>query len=959
MYVPIFDKHNKGDNCLLLKSTDDRNNNTVAELQKALFPPVTPNRSSTVISEGGGHGVVSVITKCNQDRITSVSMYQERLRNEEEKHRLFSTGVPPQPARWPIECQVLENRVNHIEYIPPTPEPYYESTDVEPQPQPVGSDIGTVVFEYHPVSPVSYFTRSAVGGSVAPLQDRDFDGLQFESRFESGNLGKAVCITSTYYELYIRSDLYTNKHHQWFYFRISNMRRHNIYRISIVNFAKPDSLYNEGMKPLMYSTKDAQLHSIGWRRCGKNISYFANENSLVPITLDGDTEYQPTTYTLTFTLEFPHDKDEVYIASCYPYTYSELQDYLFRISTHPIKSKYSSLRLLCRTLAGNNVYYLTITSPSPQPNNNNKDKTNSPPKKRAIVLSARVHPGETPASWMMKGMIDFLTGDSAPARELREKFIFKLIPMLNPDGVIVGNNRCSLTGRDLNRQYRTVIRETYPSVWHTKLMVRRLLEDCGVAMYCDLHAHSRKHNIFIYGCESRRNSEKRLQEQVFPLMLHKNSADKFSFEDCKFRIQRAKEGTGRVVIWLLGVCNSYTLEASFGGSKLAGRAATHFTPNDYESVGKSFCETLLDFSDEHPSKERLRTKILTRLLKTGSSADEPTNIVLSDYSSDDGDTSSEDSQDRLITMNGNDISMPVPPASPQKKHRRTLKKKDNKLIRSPNNTRVILPVYRQTLDWPTTDPGSDYYDSADERLGVKPKKPGRIRTRYGDVTRSAFENMPPELMVLSNTNGGSRGRMSRPRSQSVIVVQDKPAENWHRLRSLPPPRQRQRHPPEIQERLTQLRQQIWSGIGFSPEGPLSWGISVMAATAYQNECEALLRSCSQKLLLIGKDGNGKKDKIKKKKIIKTEERPSSKVMNKTIKKKPLLKPRGSDLKISEPSTKIENKSTKFKKLSKDKTFIRNQIVLMDKIFVDETNQQPKTVNKKKKRRKKLFANDDE
>lgn len=54
----------------------------------------------------------------------------------------------------------------------------------------------------------------------------------------------------------------------------------------------------------------------------------------------------------------------------------------------------------------------------------------------------------------------------------------------------------------------------------------RLQEECGVAMYIDLHAHSRKHNIFIYGCESRKNSDKRLQEQVFPLMLHKNAADK-------------------------------------------------------------------------------------------------------------------------------------------------------------------------------------------------------------------------------------------------------------------------------------------------------------------------------------------------------------------------------------------------------------------------------------------------
>lgn len=50
-------------------------------------------------------------------------------------------------------------------------------------------------------------------------------------------------------------------------------------------------------------------------------------------------------------------------------------------------------------------------------------------------MTARVHPGETPASWMMKGFMDYLTGDSNQARELREKFIFKLVPMLNPDGV--------------------------------------------------------------------------------------------------------------------------------------------------------------------------------------------------------------------------------------------------------------------------------------------------------------------------------------------------------------------------------------------------------------------------------------------------------------------------------------------------------------------------------------------
>ncbi|XP_052132932.1 cytosolic carboxypeptidase Nna1-like, partial [Frankliniella occidentalis] len=555
---------------------------------------------------------------------------------------------PPAGPRWPAECQVLEERVQHIEVPPAVPEQYYSPTGREVQPQPVGEEVGQVVFQYYPVSAVNYFSRSSVGGSriLTPPCPADLraDDLRFESRFESGNLAKAVRITETYYELHLRTDLYTHRHMQWFYFRVENMRRRAVYRFSIVNLSKAESLYTCGMRPLLYSERDAALNRAGWRRCGDNIAYFRNEEAT-------PNEDQAPSYTLSFNVDFPHDNDTCYLAHCYPYTYSDLQDYLLKLQNHPVKSTFSKLRLLCRSLAGNNVYYLTITTPPPPPattapsspnggtcnnnnctsnannvnnnvNNNNANIpqgsptrcaacaacTPAPPppeepkKKKAVVLTARVHPGETPSSWMMKGFMDFLTGNSNQAKELRDKFIFKLVPMLNPDGVIVGNNRCSLTGRDLNRQYRTVIRETYPPVWHTKLMIRRLMEECGVVMYCDLHAHSRKHNVFIYGCENKRGPDKQLQEQVFPLMLHKNAADKFSFENCKFRIQRSKEGTGRVVVWMMGVANSYTMEASFGGSTLGSRAATHFSAQDFENMGRAFCETLLDFCDQDPSK---------------------------------------------------------------------------------------------------------------------------------------------------------------------------------------------------------------------------------------------------------------------------------------------------------------------------------------------------------------------
>lgn len=128
------------------------------------------------------------------------------------------------------------------------------------------------------------------------------------------------------------------------------------------------------MRPLMYSTTDANNNNIGWRRCGENIAYFRNDDNNVYSTrnyhqvliddFDDDDSGTMCSYTLTFTVEFQHDNDTVYFAHSYPYTYSDLQDYLMNIQRHPVKSKFCKLRLLCRSLAGNNVYYLTVTAPS-------------------------------------------------------------------------------------------------------------------------------------------------------------------------------------------------------------------------------------------------------------------------------------------------------------------------------------------------------------------------------------------------------------------------------------------------------------------------------------------------------------------------------------------------------------------------------------------------------------------
>lgn len=67
---------------------------------------------------------------------------------------------------------------------------------------------------------------------------------------------------------------------------------------------------------------------------------------------------------------------------------------------------------------------------------------------------ARQHPGETPGSWVMDGILEFLCSqENTESFYLRDKFIFKIIPMVNPDGVIIGNYRTDLTGVDMNRNW--------------------------------------------------------------------------------------------------------------------------------------------------------------------------------------------------------------------------------------------------------------------------------------------------------------------------------------------------------------------------------------------------------------------------------------------------------------------------------------------------------------------------
>ncbi|XP_073423599.1 cytosolic carboxypeptidase 3 isoform X2 [Dendrobates tinctorius] len=517
-----------------------------------------------------------------------------RLREPRDLYGVSSNSFFHLP-RWPYECQVIKKQIEHIDWDPPVPEPMYKPSGLEQEPMYVNPTEMKVIYQLSDGWKESYFMCSRVGGNCSPLKpvsshscEESDNTLMFESRFESGNLQKVIQVGDYDYQLTLRSDLYTDRHTQWYYFQVKNTRAGVPYRFTIVNFMKPTSLYSHGMRPLMYSETDANARHIGWKRIGDEIKYYKNSWA-------GE---GPGQYSLSWTFRFPHSGDTCYFAHCYPYTYSNLQDYLARVANDPERSRYCKIRVLCHSLAGNIVYILTITNPSPNTEEHKK-------KKKAVILTARVHPGETNSSWMMKGFLDYILSSRSDAQLLRDTFVFKVVPMLNPDGVIVGNYRCSLSGRDLNRNYKSRLKDSFPSIWFTRNMIRRVMDERDILLYCDLHGHSRKQNVFMYGCKGRgaqNGGESHLCERIFPLMLSKISPDKFSFSACKFKVQRNKEGTGRVVMWKMGIRNSYTLEATFCGSSMGKRRGTHFSTKDLKSLGYHFCDALLDYCDPELTK---------------------------------------------------------------------------------------------------------------------------------------------------------------------------------------------------------------------------------------------------------------------------------------------------------------------------------------------------------------------
>ncbi|NWH61888.1 CBPC4 carboxypeptidase, partial [Geococcyx californianus] len=398
--------------------------------------------------------------------------------------------------------------------------------------------------------------------------------LSFFSKFESGNLRKAIQVREFEYDLIINADVNSDQHHQWFYFEVRDMKLAVPYRFNIINCEKYNSQFNYGMQLVMYSVTEALQGRPCWLRAGYDICYYKNHYCCS--TAAGGGVRRKCYFTLTFSIKFPHKDDVCYLAYHYPYTYSGMMAHLDTLEQNRNPKKvYWRQQTLCQTLGGNPCPLLTITA---MPESKKSDDLEQFYNRPYVFLMARVHPGESNASWVMKGTLEFLVSSDPIADLLRKCFIFKIVPMLNPDGVINGNHRCSLSGDDLNRQWLTPNSQFHPTIYHAKGLLY-YLRSVGRAplVFCDYHGHSQKNNVFLYGCSIKETLWQAgcvvdtavITEDVgyrtLPKILDK-VAPAFVMNSCSFLVEKSRESTARVVVWKeMGVLRSYTMESTYCG----------------------------------------------------------------------------------------------------------------------------------------------------------------------------------------------------------------------------------------------------------------------------------------------------------------------------------------------------------------------------------------------------------
>lgn len=377
--------------------------------------------------------------------------------------------------------------------------------------------------------------------------------MHITANFDAGNIDVISLEDKKDIQLAIRPDV-GEEFFQWFNFRLSGEIGEQ-YVLNIVNAGEASYLE-------------------GWENYQAVASYDREYWFRLP------TSYKDGKLTIVAELEC----DTIQIAYFAPYSYERHQDLLAAVQTHPLVS----VEHLGETLDKRDLTLVKIAD-----GDSSSDKS-----KRNIWITARQHPGETMAEWLVEGLLySLLDSDNATAKLLLEKANFYIVPNMNPDGSVRGHLRTNAVGTNLNREWLNPSLEKSPEVFH----VINKMEATGVDLFYDVHGDEALPYVFLAGSQGTPSYNDRLARlrDKFSDVLKLASAD-FQSE---FGYDIDAPGSANMTIathWVAERfdCLANTLEMPFKDNDNVPDADTGWSPERSIKLGEASLVAMLAVVDE-------------------------------------------------------------------------------------------------------------------------------------------------------------------------------------------------------------------------------------------------------------------------------------------------------------------------------------------------------------------------
>lgn len=384
--------------------------------------------------------------------------------------------------------------------------------------------------------------------------------VYFNTAFESGSIGRIDKLGENEFRLHVlgqQDSRGRNRQATWFYFRMENVGGREL----TLHFTDFIGEYNDvpsqkapvGSSYRPWFSED----NVHWKNVDELTWDAANDQATITLRPRGDT---------------------LWVAHVPPYTHTRLQQLLEEIGRSP----HARVEVIGESVLGRDLHLVTIANLAPPDAN-----------KKVVWLMARQHPWETGTSFIMEGALRFLVSDDPAAQRLRDDTIVKLMPMMNPDGVVRGDTRFNANGYDTNRQWDLVdLRdkqwlEKMTEIWYVKGRVLAEHRRQPIALMVNLHnTESNEYMDSMVEAEP----ERARMDRLFATLREKTT-----FDPSRPKITMVQAGGGPVnttlSLWPEARVPVVLLERRITSSAKLGRVTT---PEDSLQFGRELIATMAE-----------------------------------------------------------------------------------------------------------------------------------------------------------------------------------------------------------------------------------------------------------------------------------------------------------------------------------------------------------------------------